>query len=659
MSSVSLVAEQVLFAGGFLAIATLLHETTKKVKVPFTVALLALGFATRWLLAAFHIPMPFSLSPDIIYFVLLPLLLFGAAMHINLHQFRLQFRTITFAATFGLLVSVMLVGGLTAWLLGLPIADSLLFGALISATDPIAVLALFQRLGAPRRLALLADGESMFNDATAVIVFRVLAGIVLAGEHVSSELVIGGLGEFVYVFVGSLVAGAAVGYLISQLISWIQDDPMVETTLTIVGALVAFVGMEHFLHLSGVISAVAAGLVMGNLGRSRLSASVIEFVRTFWDYLGFLAIGLVFFFSALEIDLTLFLHTPHRYLTAVFIILIARAVSVYLSFAITNKSKLFTSEPDVPLSWQHILMWGGLRGVIPLVLVFSLPEEYVYREDILGFTLAIFLFTLFVNGMTIEWLLKKLRLHHPRAEEEIIREQDDIFRAEEARERLQKLSPNEFNVKLRELMDRELKKEIQQHERILLRHSENEEEMERSLLLQTVYLQRKILERLFREGHLSEDVMFDFETQLDLHTDSLEYPDKFSTRGLTKDGAEKGKEKFEKTLLSLQYKELSSAGFLRSWYRARWEEVVLERYSLMRVRVIAAEEVIEYLEDVSKILGKVFRHAVEIVRSRYETYITYNLNGKQDLENRYPELIRGYRRSLISKLIHTPERTEH
>lgn len=651
MSVATQVSEQVLFAGVFLALVTILHELTKRIKFPFTAALLILGFVGQWLTKQYGLHLPVSLSPDFIYFVLLPLLLFGAAMHINLHQFRLQFKTIAFGATFGLLVAMFVVGVGISLVAGLPFGDSLLFGVLISATDPIAVLALFKQLGAPRRLALLADGESMFNDATAVIVFRILAGIVLAGEKVSSTLVIGGLWQLVYVFVGSIVVGALVGYLISLFIAWIQDDPLVETTLTLVAALMAFVAIEHYLGLSGVISSVAAGLVMGNWGRARFSAGVIEFVKIFWDYLGFLAVAVVFFFSALEMDVSLFVSTPWRYLAVVGVVLLARSVSTYLTYGITNRAKLFADEPDVPMSWQHVLNWGGLRGVIPLVLVFSLPPGYPYREDILGFTLATFLFTLFVNGITIEALLKKFKLHHPRNEEAIIKEQEDIFRIEEAREKMHKLPKNEFNKKICDAVETKLKHEIREHEQILLKYASDAKQLERSLSLQTLVLQRKILERLFREGHLSEDVMFDFETQLDLHADAIEYPDKFCTRGLDKQGGVEGKAKFEERMQKLKDKEMGANGLLKRWYRVNWEELVAERYSLMRVRAIVAEEVIEYLDDVARILGKMYREVIVGVRTRYEGYVQYNLAGKAALEGQYGEIVAGYRETLIKKLI--------
>lgn len=655
--TVSLVSQQVLFVGIFLALITILHELTKRIKFPITVVLLILGFVGQFVLQLTGGHLPVTLTPDFIYFVLLPLLLFGAAMHLNLHQFRLQFKTIAFISTFGLLLGVMVVGAGVSLFAGLPLMDALLFGALISATDPIAVLSIFQQLGAPRRLALLADGESMFNDATAVIVFRILASVVVAGKQVSANLFLSGAGEFLYVFVGSMVMGAIVGYLISQLIAWIQDDPVVETTLTLVAALMAFVAMEHYLHLSGVISAVCAGLVMGNWGRVRFSPSVIEFVRTFWDYLGFLAVAIVFFFSALEMNTAVFFHNPSRFVVVVLVVLIARAISVYGSFWITNRSRLFANEPDVPMSWQHILNWGGLRGVIPLVLVFSLPPDYLYREDILGFTLATFLFTLFVNGLTIEWLLKKFKLHHLRIEEKIIKEEEDVFKAEEARDRLSRLPKSEFNEKLCHLMDEQIKIEIKEHEEVLLQHIHDPMQVKKSLRLQTIHLQQKIVHRLFREGHISENILFDFETQLDLRADALEYPEKFGVRALRGDGSEQGHSKFEQRIVQLKDRELGQSGILRNLTRASWENLVIERYSLLRARAMAAQEVVEYLGRLEKVLGEIFRNSLKEVQIEYREYVKESHMKKRVIEREYRGLVNGYRMALIARLIR-PSDTE-
>jgi len=182
-------------------------------------------------------------------------------LHINIHEFRLQFKTISFLATFGLLVSLFLVGFLTAYFLHLPLPVAFLFGALISATDPIAVLALFKTLGAAKRLALIADGESMFNDATAVIAFKTVSVFAIGGAYLAPSHIFGGFTNFVSVFFGSIAMGAIGAYILSLILSKVKSDRLIVNSISAALALGGFVASEYFFHLSGVITTVIAGII--------------------------------------------------------------------------------------------------------------------------------------------------------------------------------------------------------------------------------------------------------------------------------------------------------------------------------------------------------------------------------------------------------------
>ncbi len=268
----------------------------------------------------------------------MPALLFEAAIHINLHQFRLQFKTISFLASFGLLISIFVIGIGVSVLVNIPLSVALLFGALISATDPIAVLSLFKTLGAPKRLALIADGESMFNDATGVIAFRVISIFVLTNIAFSTQQVLSGIFDFVYVFFGSLILGAILGYGVSQLLSYIRNERILVNTITIALAIGSFAIAEHYFHLSGVITTVIAGIIVGNLGRKKLPIQVLNFIEEFWEVVGFVAVSLVFFFASYNLDFKVFFGNLHNIGYVILVVLIGRSISVYLSSFITNKS---------------------------------------------------------------------------------------------------------------------------------------------------------------------------------------------------------------------------------------------------------------------------------------------------------------------------------
>lgn len=640
----------VIFIGGFLLATALLQELVKRLRFPYTVALLILGFLTQFTLAQFHLDLHVALPSNFTYFVLLPALLFGAAMHVNFHQFKIQFKTISFVATFGMLLSMFVVAFLLPILIGLPFEVALLFGALISSTDPIAVLALFNSLGAPKRLALLADGESMFNDATGVIAFRVVSAMVIGSSVFNHTTLIAVVGNFAYMFFGSLIAGACIGYLTSKIISYIHNDVLVETTLTLGAALMSFAAVEHFFHLSGVISSVIAGLVVGNLGRAKFSPQVIDFVRSFWDYLGFLAVSFVFFFATLHLDIGLFVHEPLRWMLVVLSVLVARAVSIYVGYGLTNRLRLFADEPNVPLTWQHILQWGGLRGVIPLVLVFTIPESYAYREELFTYALATLLFTLFVNGLTIEWLLKKLQLHILPKAEAILSEEHSLFEIDRARQTLRQLPKHEFSSKHLAALALELEQQELDHKASLFQLATSKE-FEHSLRLEMLQLERMEAERLFREGYISENVLFDFDVQLDMQQDALEYPEVFEVSAKGSDGKLQTRISFRQRLRQI-HARMSHFPVIKKFLAKSEAELITERFSLLKARLISSEAVVSYLDRVQQLISESDAlRTIDRVRNLHQHYVKRNQAEMKEIHAQYAHIVDSYHEALLRQLV--------
>lgn len=488
-----------LFFGFFFLVTALLQVITKKTAIPFTVLLLLAGFFGQYVSHVLPIELDIHLSPDVVFYFLLPILLFEGAMHINIHQFRIQFKTISFFATVGLLISLFVIGGLLTLLLGLPLQIALLFGAIISATDPIAVLAIFKTLGAPKRLALVADGESMFNDATGVIAFRIISTFAVAGHSLSLSSLAPTLLGFFYVFLGSIIFGAVIGFVFVGLSQKVIKDRIIITALTAGLALVSFTAAEYFFKLSGVIATVMAGIIYGNFARVKMTSKVTHFLEEMWEYVGVLSLSLVFFFASYQLDLTYFTREIPVLFAVIAIVLIARSVSVYLTGWMTNTSSFFKDEPNIPFSWMHILNWGGLRGVIPLVLVYSLPETFVYKELMLRFTFATLLFTLFINGLTIKQLLVFLKLHLPGKEEEIIHDEEKLFAIRRQLEKLQNLDTREFAPDILEEYEESLtSQEKATYDR--LSTSASSEEFLRSLQIESISVEREKLRELYVQG---------------------------------------------------------------------------------------------------------------------------------------------------------------
>lgn len=376
-----------------LLIASVVAITARRLRIPYTVGLVLIGLAL-----SFFSSSDIKISPQIILALLVPPLVFEAAFHLRWDSLRRDFWLILLFAIPGVILTTLMVGGVVAWGTGLTIQSAMVFGALISATDPVAVVALFRRLGVPRRLQVLLEGESLFNDGTAIVMFNLMLSIALAGQF----NVIASIRDFVAVSGGGVLVGIVLGMVISQAIERI-DDPLVETTLTTVLAFGSYLIAEYF-HVSGVLAVVAAGIVNGNAGPGGMSATTRVVVFNFWEYAAFIANSLIFLLIGLTIDLHVMLENWEAILWAILAALVARAVSIY-GFSIF--------EREISAKWKHILFWGGLRGAIALALALSLPETGPLaqaRGTLQAMAFGVVLFTLLVQGVSTDWLVKRIKL---------------------------------------------------------------------------------------------------------------------------------------------------------------------------------------------------------------------------------------------------------
>ena len=378
---------------GLLLIASVVAITARQLRLPYTVGLVLIGLALTFLTST-----EVNISPQIILALLVPPLVFEAAFHIRMDDLRRDFWLILTLAVPGVILTTLLVGWVIAWGTGLAIPAALVFGALISATDPVSVVALFRRLGVPRRMQLLLEGESLFNDGTAIVMFSIMLGIAEAGNF---NLAVG-IRDFLTVAGGGVLIGVSLGALISQFINRI-DDPLVETTLTTVLAFGAYLIAES-LGVSGVLAVVAAGIVNGNVGPTGMSATTRVVVFNFWEYAAFLANSLVFLLIGLTTDVTIMIANWRAIVWAVFAAVVARAVSIY-GFSLFSR--------EIPPKWKHVLFWGGLRGAIALALALSLPESgplIAERGRLQAMAFGLVLFSLLVQGASADWFVKRLKL---------------------------------------------------------------------------------------------------------------------------------------------------------------------------------------------------------------------------------------------------------
>jgi CPA1 family monovalent cation:H+ antiporter len=385
------------------AVATAVALAARWLKVPYTVALVVAGVA----LGATGAIEPPHLTKELLYSVFLPGLVFEAAFHLDFQKFWQNKLAISSLAVPGVAAAI----GLTAVLLqpvvhalhfadGFTMQHALVFAALIAATDPIAVVALFKSLGAPQRLTVLVEGESLLNDGTAVVFFTLILAVVTGG---SSSLGGAALDFTRVVGLGTLV-GVILGYLASKLTQRV-DDPMIEVTLTTIAAYGSFIIAEQF-HLSGIIATVAAGMMCGSYGaRTGMSPSTRIAVESFWEYVAFALNSIVFLLIGFEVRVSALVRSWQAILVAYLVVTLGRAVLVCLATLFLRRTR-----ETMPWSWSAVLTWGGLRGGLSMVLVLALPRDFPHRDLLVTMTFGVVILSILLQGLSMKLLLRKLKL---------------------------------------------------------------------------------------------------------------------------------------------------------------------------------------------------------------------------------------------------------
>ena len=274
-----------------LLVVTVVALVVRRFNIPYTVALVVVG-----LLLTLQSPARISLTPELILALFVPPLVFEAAFHINFEDLRRNLTSILVFAIPGVILTMFIVGGLLTLATNLSLVSAVVFGALIAATDPVSVVAIFRTLGVPKRLSVLIEGESLFNDGTAIVLFSLALTVALTGHF----NLLTSVGDFLRVSVGGVLIGIVLGWVISLLIARV-DDYLVETTLTTLLAFGSYLLAER-LQFSGVLAVVAAGLINGNLGPCGMSPTTRIVLFNFWEYVAFLANSLIFLLLGLQIN---------------------------------------------------------------------------------------------------------------------------------------------------------------------------------------------------------------------------------------------------------------------------------------------------------------------------------------------------------------------
>jgi len=389
MHELSIVIELLLIA---LAVALVTRRTRRPYTIALVIAGLVLGML-QWVEAI-------QLSKELVLMVFLPPLLFEGALHIRAAILRPRAWLVLSLSILGTLLTALIVGAAAHWLLGFDLLSGLLLGAIIAPTDPVSVLAAFRAARVDEELATIVESESLFNDGIAVVLYLLLLNAIGSAPLEPLQ----GIWEFGLVIGGGALVGLGFGFLSMRLLSRLGDH-LVEVMVTLVAAYGAFLLAER-MHVSGVIAVAVIGLVIGNHGWSRApSRETRKNVALFWEVTAFLVNSILFLLVGFELRPNLLVDDLLSILVVFGVLMASRALIVYGMGALSR-----WRGHGLPTSWQHVIVWGGLRGSVPVALALGLPLTLAGRDNLVAIVFGVVLFSLLGQGLTLPSLLRRLGL---------------------------------------------------------------------------------------------------------------------------------------------------------------------------------------------------------------------------------------------------------
>jgi CPA1 family monovalent cation:H+ antiporter len=663
-----LTANATLAIFAMLGISSLAIFWAKRVRLPHTVFLVVIGLFLGLLaqIPAFSFFTEFSLTPELLFFLLLPTLIFESAYNINVRRMVEDTKIILILAIVGLLVSTLLIGGALYFILaflGLPVPFivTLLFGALISATDPVAVLALFKEYGAPRRLSLIFEGESLFNDATSVALFLVLLQIAQFGYH-GADTVIEGLITFTSMMIGGVLFGILVGGIFTKLVGLARENEIASITLTIVLAHITFILAEILSHhmtfggyhlaISPIIATTVAALLMGNYGRSKIHPRAEEFVENLWGQLAFMSNSLIFILIGV-----LFVNVPTLdvkmivvVLVTILVVAIARAISIYPVVGLFNA---FSPEGvKVPRSWQHLLSWGSLRGALAVTMVLLIPDDLSFanwslsmspKDFLLSITVGCIFATLFIKATTIQTFMRKLKLDALTDIEKVEAQEARALIHHEVQERINHYRERGY---IDSVVASEFCAEHTAKYEAACQDLESADTRELSLRVLRMFaigIEKKHLKELYHHNEVNESVYRRLMGKLQLQLEAIEVGNLAPNMSIHTDG----KDVFE-----------VMASTLRKLFKPDTEAKKIDNlYMYYRAQTIISRKVLKELTAIDHTSAEhIFNaEALAHVLALYTNFRTQSEKKMNDLAATHPETHKRLSRSLALETVHKIE----
>lgn len=532
-------AEMIIASAVLLFVASLSAVGFKRLKIPYTIGLVFVGIVFYYICGQIPQLQQFRqlrLNHDLIMYALLPSLIFSASININSKLLLKNFNPTFLLAAPGLVVSTFVISCIMYYFTPLEWPGALLFGALISATDPVAVISLFELVGAPKRLRILVDGESLFNDATAIVMYSLVMKMLVAGTAFSMFSLGVAAYDFMFIFFGGLIVGAVAGYIMAQILLFAGDDPRVETALSVIVAYSAFIFADRVLQVSGVMACLGAGIVVSHYSSSRFSLKTKNYVKRFWDFISFIANSYIFLLLGFTEDFYLF--SSQIFDSSILKYIIWGIIAIQLSramivFAICPLIGWRDKSKKIDWKYQILIFWGGLRGAVPLALVFSLPEAFPHRLLIVQITLGVVLFTLLVQGGSISKLLNVFKLDRASLFKRFSAAHALLLAREHGMKKLKELAAAwQFPANVVEQLESKYQQKITEQKLVLANivkdKAEEEHALRHSIWAQVLRAERHSLRELFGSGFIHEQLFreldFHMDQQLEIIVDSDELP---------------------------------------------------------------------------------------------------------------------------------------
>lgn len=629
-----------------LIIATIVYSVCKQLNFPFTVGLVLAGVLIAHLddlgLSNLHSHLHVKITPDIVMFVFLPTLIFESAYNLDGNSLRRNIIPVLTLAIPGLLLSTFTIGFIVWNLSPFDFVSSLLLGAILSATDPVAVIALFKQLGAPKRLTVLVEGESLFNDATAVVTAKIIFAVMMAGAF-SIDQVEHGIVDFIWEFFGGIFVGWLMAMLVALIIGYVAADIAIEISLTMILAYSSFIVAQELFEVSGIMATVSAGVILGGWGRTKISPSVAHFLHQYWDYLAFIANALIFLLVGLSVDLTQFSSNLLVLLVIVILaMLISRAMVVYGFVPLVCK---LPNSPNINRPYQHVMYWGGLRGAIALAIVLGLGDFKYANEFIILVTGAV-LFTLLVQGLSMEMLVKWLGLDKPPLSDQLAKIEGELNARKHALERLPDLQKGGlFSGTIAKNIQQQLNQEIDainlQLDQLTQQQLSAREE-QKLLLLQGLATQKSQYYTMFVQGHISEYAYRVLNYIADVHADQLRYWDKLPTHYQPIESQKKLQRKFYQIAEVIPFVS-HLVNRIRSNHASRSYEVIWGQHQ-------GCIFVLDYFNTLKQETKK-NQPIIANVIDYFQQWRDYTQIQLDDMAEQFPDFVTSMQKSLAHRLV--------